>query len=423
MTGRVLDPEVECAADLWPRQRDALRAALTRLQAHPLHGPGLAHLRPDQLRTPDDLRRLPLSRRADLQVQPPLAGHSVPPRELVRVHASSGSTGSRTLSGYTRTDLALWTQVVARGLVAVGVDDHSIVCSMLHHGLFTGGFGFHQAATFLGCTVIPAGTGRSHVHADLVRQLSPTVLFATPSYAQHLADRCGPLSVELGVFGAEPWSEADRARLEASWGMRARDTYGLSELIGPGVAFECDAGGGLHVNADAFVPEVVDADGQPVPDGTFGELVLSAPTRQARPLLRYRTGDRTALDRRPCPCGRTLPRIARIDGRLDDVRVVRGVNVHLHDVATALADHPADLGAWHLELSRPAALDQLALVVECPTPADPDLIQHLAAHLHDRLGLRVDVRTVARASLPHSGGKAPRWHDLRPAASGGAPQR
>jgi phenylacetate-CoA ligase len=195
--------------------------------------------------------------------------------------------------------------------------------------------------------------------------------------------------------------------------MRARDTYGLSEIIGPGVAFECSHADGMHVNADHFIPEIIDESGTPLPAGEWGELVLSAPTRQARPLIRYRTGDRTRLDPTPCPCGRTLPRIARIRSRVDDMRVVRGVNVYPAHVADVLASFSTPFGGWCMEVTRPAALDVLTLVVESPKPHLVALSETLQAALRPVLGLRVEVRLVAPGSLPHSGGKARRWRDLR----------
>lgn len=412
---RILDPAEECAPDLWPRQRAALRHTLDRLARDPAHRHRWQEWQQVDLHTPADLAALPFTTRSDLQTEPPLSDHGVPISELVRVHASSGTTGKRTLSGYTREDLALWTRVVARGLAGLGVDGDSVVYSTLAHGLFTGGFGFHQAATFLGATVIPGSQAGSTTHADLIRRLHPNVLFSTPSYALHLADGYAPLPpIELGVFGAEPWSEGDRARLQAAWGMRARDTYGLSEVIGPGVAFECAHADGMHVNADHFIPEIIDPAGNPLPAGAWGELVLTAPTRTARPLIRYRTGDRTRLDLTPCPCGRTLPRIARIRERVDDMRVIRGVNVRPADVAHALDTHPESFGAWMLEVTRPGALDVLTLVVECPHPDTSRLPSSLQTVLRTVLGLTVHVRLQPPGSLPHSGGKAARWNDLRP---------
>ena len=411
---RVLDPDVECSRDLWPLQRASVQEALQRLGHDPAHRARLSTWMSHALDSPADLARLPFTTRAHLHVEPPLSDHCVPRSDIVRIHASSGTTGKRTISGYTAADVHLWTRVVARGLAALGVDRESVVYSTLAHGLFTGGFGFHQAATFLGATVIPGGQARSATHVDLIRRLRPTVLFSTPSYALHLADRFSPLpSVALGVFGAEPWSEADRARLDDLWGMQAHDTYGLSEVIGPGVAFECPLGDGMHINADHFIPEIIDESGASLPPGEWGELVLTAPTRRARPLIRYRTGDRTKLDCSPCRCGRTLPRMARIRERVDDMRVIRGVNVRPADVAELLASRSAAFGSWCLEVTRPGALDVLTLVAECSESKHAELVDELHQALRPVLGLTVHVRLQPLGTLPHTGGKTPRWRDLR----------
>jgi len=388
---RMVQPEVETAtrSALWDRIRPALSGLVSGLGLPVPQSPGC-------------LAELPFTHKSHLQG---FDSFRVPRRALVRLHSSSGTAGPRTLVGYTAADLALWTRLVARGLAAVGVNEDSVVYSVLGHGLFTGGFGFTQAATALGALVVPGGGARSAVHVAMMRQVCPDVLFATPSYALHLARAHGPVPpISLGVFGAEPWSEADRRALSREYGMQAVDTYGLSEAIGPGVAFECPEHNGLHLNADAFWPEVVDADGQPVRDGTEGELVLSAPTKEALPLLRYRTGDRTRLDWSPCPCGRTLPRMSRVTGRVDEMVVVRGVNVRPSQVSAALSAHPST--GWQLEVSRGATgLDELAIVVESALP------EVVFDKLQDALGLRLVQRVVP--ILPHSGGKAVRLVDLR----------
>ena len=391
---RVWQPEVECASpeSLWL----GMQAALDRWRAPE----GLA-----VPRTPAELAQLPFTQKDDLHTHDGLGAFRVPARQLVRLHASSGTRGTRTLVGYTAADLSLWTQLVARGLAAVGVTEDSVIYSMLSHGLFTGGFGFTQAATALGALVVPGGGARSAVHVSMMRRLQPDVLFATPSYALHLARAHGPVpTISLGVFGAEPWTEADRQALADLYGMRALDTYGLSEVIGPGVAFECPHQQGLHINADVFWPEVVDGNGAPVPDGQLGELVITAPTKQALPLLRYRTGDRTRLDWSVCTCGRTLPRMARVRARVDDMVVVRGVNVRPGQVAELLSRQPG--GGWQLEVSRgPTGLDELTVVVESA------LSEAVLERLQAVLGLRLSVRVVPL--IPHAGGKAPRLVDLR----------
>lgn len=399
--------EQESAAARWNRLRTALQATVRRLQAHPLHGPRLAHVDPAQLREPADLPQLPFTTKAQLHGPAALAHLAVPRARLARIHASSGTTGARTLVAYTAADLQLWTRLVARGLAAVGINENSVCYSMLGHGLFTGGLGFHQAAEALGAATVPAGPGGSAAHLQLLDRLRPDVLFATPSYALHLSQLPGfETTVALGVFGAEPWTEDVRRALEQRWGMAARDTYGLGEVIGPGVAFECGQSPGMHVNADVVWPEVVDpATGQPVPDGTEGELVLTVPAKEALPLLRYRTGDRSRLLVGPCPCGRTLPRMARVAERVDDMRVVRGVNVYPSQVAAVVGAR-----AFVLELCRTGALDALQVVVE-RAAGEPELPASLEHRLQEVLGLRVELRGVAPGALGHGGGKAPRWRE------------
>jgi phenylacetate-CoA ligase len=348
-----------------------------------------------------DLATLPLTVKGDLS--PPLRRLLVPRRAVVRIHASSGTTAQPTVVAYTAGDLALWSRLVARGLSAVGVGPDSVVHSALGYGLFTGGLGFHAAAESLGATVIPAATGGAARHRRLMADLSADVLFATPSYALHLAEiEPDPPPIRLGVFGAEPWSEAMRARLESAWGMTAVDTYGLSEIIGPGVAWECLARDGLHINEDAFIPEVIDpTTGAVLPDGQTGELVLSSMARQAMPLLRYRTGDLTALDRRPCACGSTLTRMRRVSERVDGMVVVRGVNVFPGQITAAVLSVDGLRADWSAAVSRPGSLDVLTVAVEGPPTAHPAI----EAALHDVLGIRAQVLVRPPGSIGHSGGK------------------
>lgn len=397
--------ERESPESRWNRLRTALQAAVCRLQAHPLHGPRLAGIDPERLREPADLQRLPFTTKAQLHGPGPLDHLAVPRHRLARVHASSGTTGTRTLVAYTAADLQLWTGLVARGLAAVGVSENSVCYSTLGNGLFTGGMGFHQAAEAIGAATVPAGPGGSTAHLRLLDRLRPDVLFATPSYALHLSQLPGfESAVSLGVFGAEPWSEEVRQALEQRWGMVARDTYGLGEVIGPGVAFECGRGTGMHVNADAIWPEVVDpATGAPLPPGEHGELVLTVPSKEALPLLRYRTGDRSRLIVGPCPCGRTLPRMARVVERIDDMRVVRGVNVYPSQVAEVVGAR-----AFVLELRRTGALAALHVVVE-RSSSEPSLPAGLRRRLQEALGLRLELSEAAPGTLGHDGGKARRW--------------
>ena len=287
--------------------------------------------------------------------------------------------------------------------------------SALGYGLFTGGLGFHAAAEHLGACVVPAAAGRSSRHLDLMSALGADVLFATPSYALHLAEVASPPpQLRLGVFGAEPWSEAVRARLESAWGMTAYDTYGLSEIIGPGVAWECPAKDGMHLNEDAFLPEIIDpTTGAVLPDGVEGELVLSSLVRQAMPLLRYRTGDLTTLDHGTCACGRTLVRMRRVRHRTDAMVVVRGVNVFPGQIAAALLGVSGLRTDWRASVTRPGALDVLTVEVESATPHHDGLAHVAVAALYEVLGLRAVVALLPPGTIGHSGGKRRPVADLR----------
>ncbi|MDG1478047.1 MAG: AMP-binding protein [Myxococcota bacterium] len=383
------------------QQLALLRDGLKRMLASGVWADRLSMDHLADIRDLSDLAALPFTVKTDLS--PALSRVIVPRRAIVRVHASSGTTHQPTVVAYTAGDLDLWARLVARGLAAVGVGSDSVVHSALGYGLFTGGLGFHAAAESLGATVVPASTGRSSRHLRLIEALSADVLFATPSYALHLAESVSaPPQIRLGVFGAEPWSEAMRTRLEAAWGMTAVDTYGLSEMIGPGVAWECLAKDGMHLNEDAFLPEVVDpVTGAVLEDGRIGELVLSSMAREAMPLLRYRTGDLTALERGECRCGETLVRMRRVVGRVDGMVVVRGVNIYPGQLEAAVLSVSEARGDWQAVVERPENLDVLTVTVEGAAEIQPAV----EAALHDVLGLRVTVVVVPPGRVGHGGGK------------------
>ena len=409
MHPRLLDPTAETEA---PAAHARTLRAATR-QRWPALLRAWPHLHGTDPRAPWDT--LPLTTKADLRGGYPLGRLAVPRSALRRVHASSGTSGIPTVVAYTEGDLSLWARVVARGLAAVGVEAGTVVHSTLGYGLFTGGLGFHAAAERLGACVVPAAAGNGARHRRLLADLDAEVLLSTPSYAMHLAESAdAPLpTVTAGVFGAEPMPDALRSRLEDAWGMRAHDTYGLSEAIGPGVAFECPARAGLHVNADVFHPEVIDpVAGTPLPEGAIGELVLSAPSKEAMPLLRYRTGDLTALDHQPCACGRALPRLRGIRGRVDDMRVVRGVNVYPSQIEAALLRFRFLRTAWQATITRPESLDRLVVVAESDDTR-PATQRAVARGLADALGLRVAVTLCPPGTLPPPAGKANRLVDQR----------
>jgi phenylacetate-CoA ligase len=373
----------------------------------------------------------------------------VPAADVVAVHGSSGTGGRPTLVAYTRADLALWARMCARALAAAGATRASTVHNAYGYGLFTGGIGIHQGAVELGATVVPASGGMTPRQVTLIRDLRPDILACTPSYAIRLGEALAEagvrpgegLALRAGLFGAEPWSHQLRARIEELLGLRALDIYGLSEVIGPGVASECfEAADGLHVNEDHFVVEAIEsATGEPVPDGTEGELVFSTVTREALPLLRYRTGDVASLRRGTCACGRTLVRMSKVTGRRDDMLVVRGVNVYPNEVERVLLAEPGICPDYLLVLDERRAAGRLTACCEYITAAGPGSPAQapaaagppgwglptegeLESRLRDELGVSVRVRVLPPGTVPRSEvGKAVRlvrWRDGGPPLPG-----
>jgi phenylacetate-CoA ligase len=353
---------------------------------------------------------------------------AVPLDEVVRVHASSGTTGKPTVVAYTRQDVETWTQVMARTVAAGGVGPGDVVQNAYGYGLFTGGLGFHYGAERAGAAVIPISGGFTERQLTALTDLGTTVLCSTPSYALHLAEALDDagldakdLDLRVGFFGAEPWTEGMRHVLEAHLDLMALNIYGLSEVIGPGVSVECPERRGMHVAEDHFLPEVVDPVSlEPLPPGAIGELVLTSLTKEALPVLRYRTRDLTALDPEPCACGRTLVRIARITGRTDDMLIVRGVNVYPSQVEHALMQVGDVAPHYLLVLRRVGALDALEVRVETRpevVAAGEAAMAIVAAtvrrRLHEVIGLTADVTLVPPRTLERSAGKARRVEDLR----------
>jgi phenylacetate-coenzyme A ligase PaaK-like adenylate-forming protein len=361
-----------------------------------------------------DLARLPTTGKDDLWRGYPFGMLAVPLSDVVTVHGSSGTGGRPTLVGYTRGDLRLWARMCARALVAAGAGAGSIVHNAYGYGLFTGGIGIHQGAIELGATVVPVSGGMTARQVTLVRDLGPDILACTPSYAIRLGEAlaeagAGPgagLRLRAGLFGAEPWTEALRARIEDLLGLRALDIYGLSEVIGPGVAAECAVtADGLHVNEDHFVVEAVDpATGRPVPDGAQGELVFSTVTKEALPLLRYRTGDIAALRRGTCACGRTLAKMSKVTGRRDDMLVVRGVNVYPSEVERVLLADPALAPDYLLVIDERETPSRLIACCEYVTEgagAVPPAAE-LEVRLREGLGVGVTVRVLDPGTVPRT---------------------
>ncbi|GAA4504753.1 phenylacetate--CoA ligase [Actinoallomurus oryzae] len=341
-----------------------------------------------------DLPKLPFTTKQDLWDSYPHGMLAVPMRDVVAVHGSSGSRGRPTLVPYTRGDLELWAAMCARSLVCAGAGPDSVVHNAYGYGLFTGGLGIHQGAIALGATVVPMSGGMTERQVRLLADLRPDILTCTPSYAVRLGEAAREAGVELnlkaGLFGSEPWSEEMRATIEDLLGLAALDIYGLSEVIGPGVATECLERDGLHVNEDHFLVETVGEDGSPVPEGTPGELVFTT-TREAMPLLRYRTGDVASLTTAPCPCGRTLVRMSKVLGRRDDMLVVRGVNVYPREIEAVLLRHASP--HYQVIVDRRATMPRLIVACE---EADAGLEQVLSAEL----GLSCEVRVLPAGTVP-----------------------
>ena len=376
----------------------------------------------------EDIQRLPFTVKDDLRDTYPFGLFASPREEIVRLHASSGTTGKPIVVAYTHDDLAVWSEVVSRTLSACGVHPGDTVQNAFGYGLFTGGLGAHYGAERLGATVIPISGGNTERQMMVMRDLGVTTLCATPSYFLHLLERAHAagldwpnLPLRVGVFGAEPWTEAMRQRIEQESGIRAYDIYGLSEIIGPGVGSECCAQEGLHIFEDHFYPEIIDpATGEPLPDGEEGELVLTTLSKQAMPMIRYRTRDITAIIPEPCECGRTLRRIQRIGRRSDDMFIIRGINVFPAQVETALLEVEGTLPHYQITLSRQGSLDQMEVAVEVTEAVLSDTVggmEALRKRLSDALehvvGVRVGVRLAEPRSLPRSEGKAKRVIDNR----------
>jgi phenylacetate-CoA ligase len=390
---------------------------------------------PASVRGLEDLGRLPFTTKAHLREHYPFGLFAVPLSEVRRIHASSGTRGKPTVVGYTARDLETWSECMARGLVAAGARPGDLLHNAYGYGLFTGGLGFHQGAERLGCAVIPAASGNTLRQILLLQDFRPQGLACTPSFALHLAEALREagtdgrtLGLRYGTFGAEPWSEGMRAQIEAALGLRAVDFYGLSEVIGPGVAAECEARNGLHVNEDHFLVEVIDpASGAPVPPGRPGELVFTSLTKEALPIVRYRTGDLSALALEACACGRTLVRMARLTGRTDDMLVIRGVNVYPSQIEAALLTLPELSPHYQLVVDRGAALPRLEVRIEVAEavvqawggwqaehPEVGRLRGVVAERLRGALAISAKVTLVAPKTVPRSEGKAVRVVEAKP---------
>jgi phenylacetate-CoA ligase len=386
---------------------------------------------PADLRRLEDVRALPFSGKTDLRDTYPYGLFATPMSEVVRLHASSGTTGKPIVVGYTAADMEVWKQVMMRTLYAAGFGRGDVVQNMYGYGLFTGGLGLHGGLEALGATVIPMSGGNSERQIMVMKDFGVTAVSCTPSYFIHLIEVAGRLGLDFrrdlkvrrGVFGAEPWTDPMRRYIESVTGIKAYDIYGLSEIIGPGVAAECACQDGLHVFEDHFLAEIVDpVTLDPVPEGEEGELVLTTLSKQAMPLIRYRTRDITAVETRPCGCGRSLRRIRRISRRSDDMFIVRGVNVYPSQVETALLKTEANLPHYQIVLTRQSGLDRMEVRVEVTGEMLRDRLSEMeglqrrfARSIEQITGLHADVTLVQPGTIPRSEGKAKRLLDQRDA--------
>jgi phenylacetate-CoA ligase len=388
-----------------------------------------AGITPDRIRGLEDVRLIPFLTKQDMRDQFPYGLFATPMKDVVRLHASSGTTGRPTAVGYTRADLETWAEAMARLVVAAGVTAEDIAHIAFGYGLFTGAFGVHQALERVGATVLPVSGGNTQRQVEIMQFFGSTTLVCTPSYALRIAEvaegmgvKPGALKLRLGLFGAEPWSEGLRREIEARLGILATDNYGLSELIGPGISGECTERCGLHVNEDFFLPEIVDPETlEPLPEGSMGELVLTSLAKEAFPVVRYRTRDITRLTYEPCSCGRTTARMERVSGRTDDMLIVRGVNVFPSQIESVLLEVEGTEPHYQIILSRNGSLDEIEVQVEVSEAIFADeakklyaLQQRISHRLGAVLGISVGLKLAEPHTIERSEGKAKRVVDNRP---------
>jgi phenylacetate-CoA ligase len=427
------EKKMECLSrdELSRVQGERLRAMVARVYANvPLYRRKLdeAGVRPAAIHTIDDLVNLPFTTKTDFRDQYPFGMFAVPMDKVVRVHASSGTTGKPTVVGYTRKDIDLWARTAARTLACGGGTKKDVVQVAYGYGLFTGGLGMHYGGEKLGATVIPMSGGNTKRQIMLMQDFGTTLLCCTPSYALEIAEVAVEMGVDLrklplrsGFFGAEPWSVNMRLAIEERLGVEAFDIYGLSEVIGPGVSSECQAHQGLHVFEDHFYAEIIDpATGRRLPDGQKGELVFTCLTKEALPLIRYRTRDITSLTHEPCACGRTLARMQRVSGRTDDMLIIRGVNVFPSQIESVLLQIEEAEPHYMIIVDRKDTMDELEIQVEVSEKVFSDEIRRLedlrkriAFEIYSTLGLTAKITLVEPKTIERSQGKAKRVIDKR----------
>lgn len=386
-------------------------------------------IEPGDIKTVHDLKNLPFTYKQDLRDTYPYGLFAVPMDEVIRIHASTGTTGKRTVVGYTARDIDNWAELMARCLAAAGADKTSFVHVAYGYGLFTGGLGVHYGAEKMGATVIPVSGGNTKLQIEIMKDFGSTILTCTPSYALYLAETMREMGIDpkkdlqlkAGIFGAEPWTEAMRKEIENQMGLLALDIYGLSEVMGPGVSVECEYQNGMHIQEDHFIVEVIDpVTEEPLPPGSEGELVFTCITKEALPLIRYRTRDIARITDEKCSCGRTQVRMGKVTGRSDDMLIIRGVNVYPSQIESVLLDVGLSSPYYQLVIDRVGTLDSLEVQVEMTPEMFSDKVKQIEAaekkirhNIESTLGLTCKVRLVEPKSIERTAGKAKRVIDKR----------
>ncbi len=385
-------------------------------------------INPDDIKSVDDLKKLPFTYKQDLRDNYPYGLFAAPMEEVVRIHASSGTTGKQTVVGYTQNDLGVWAEIIARALTAAGAGKNDFVHISYGYGLFTGGLGLHEGAQLIDATVIPASSGNTARQVQIITDFGSTVLCCTPSYAMFIGETIrdmgidrSKLKLKAGIFGAEPWTEKMRIQIEELLGIKAMDIYGLSEIMGPGVSYECSDQTGMHINEDHFIAEIIDpVTGEVLPDGEQGELVFTTISKEALPLIRYRTRDISSLSREECPCGRTFVKMSKSRGRSDDMLIIRGVNVFPSQIESVLLGMGQTTPHYMLIVDRVSNTDTLEIQVEMSSDMEFDavrLIEQKEAEIkravESVLGISAKISLVAPKTIDRSEGKAKRVIDKR----------
>ncbi len=430
---KIFNPQVECMdrSEIKKLQDERLKATVAHVYANvPLYRKRMdeAGVRPEDIKGTEDLHLLPFTNKTDLRDEFPYGLLAVPQEEIVRIQGSSGTTGKPIVSGYTQNDVDVWTEMVARSLTAAGAGKDDKVQVTYGYGLFTGGLGAHQGASEVGAMVIPMSSGNTQRQLMMMHDLGATMLCCTPSYAIFLGESLkeygyDPKEFKLksGCFGAEPWTEEMREKLESLFDINAYNIYGLTEIAGPGVAFECSAKAGMHVNEDHVIAEIVDpATGEPLPYGESGELVFTTITKTGMPMIRYRTHDICTLNAEPCACGRTHVRMSRITGRTDDMLIIRGVNMFPSQIEEVLLRIPGVSPHYMLVVDRVNSTDRLEVQVELTEEMFSDTVSHIEKiqnaikeQIKSVVGVAANVKLVPPKSIPRSEGKAKRIIDNR----------